>query len=167
MDQDGEIPDAMGNLMSRSLGTAPPPDPGGLSMPGRHVRATTAVTGQVDTLGFTYDGTKPKISAVTSNGLDHTVSYDSAGNETGYFATRTYSPRNLMNAVIDTAGEGPAHQITYGYDYRGVRVSRTESPTDAGSASRYEYSLIHTVPLSDFHSRLLSLNTILKIRKLF
>jgi RHS repeat-associated protein len=74
---------------------------------------------------------------VTSNGLEHTVAYDNAGNESGYFATRTYSPRNLMNAVIDTAGEGPAHQINYGYDYRGVRVSRTETPTDAGSASRY------------------------------
>ena len=79
------------------------------------------------------------ISFVTSNGLDHTVSYDNAGNETGYFATRSYSPRNLMNAVIDTAGEGTAHQINYGYDYRGIRVSRTESPTDSGSASRYYF----------------------------
>jgi RHS repeat-associated protein len=42
-----------------------------------------------------------------------------------------------MNSVADTSGEGPAHQITYGYDWRGVRVSRTETPTDAGSASRY------------------------------
>jgi RHS repeat-associated protein len=42
-----------------------------------------------------------------------------------------------MNSVADTSGEGPAHQITYGYDWRGVRLSRTETPTDAGSASRY------------------------------
>ena len=74
---------------------------------------------------------------MTSNGLDHTVSYDAAGNETGYYSSRTYSPRNLMNTVTDTSGEGPAHQISYGYDYRGVRVSRTETPTDAGSSSRY------------------------------
>jgi uncharacterized protein RhaS with RHS repeats len=39
--------------------------------------------------------------------------------------------------VTDTSNEGPAHQVTYGYDYRGVRVSRTETPTDAGSSSRY------------------------------
>jgi RHS repeat-associated protein len=131
--------DAMGNLTSRSLGTPPPPDPGGLSIPGRHVRSTTTVTGQVDRLSFTFVGTTPKISVVTANGLDHTVSYDNAGNETGYYVARTYSPRNVMNGVTDTSGEGPAHSINYGYDYRGVRVSRTESPTDAGSASRYYF----------------------------
>jgi hypothetical protein len=98
------------------------------------------VTGHVDTQSFTFQGTTPKIMAVTANGLDHMVSYDNAGNETGYFATHTYSPRNLMNAVIDTAGEGAAHQISYGYDYRGVRVSRTESPTDVGTASRYYFA---------------------------
>lgn len=129
--------DAMGNLMSRSLGVPPVDDGTVLSVPGRHLRATTAVTGQVDRLGFTFLGTTPKISFVTSNGLDHTVMYDSAGNETGYLATRTYSPRNLMSAVTDISSEGPAHQLAYGYDYRGVRVSRTETPTDAGSASRY------------------------------
>jgi RHS repeat-associated protein len=129
----------MGNLTSRSLGTSPPPDPGGLSIPGRHVRSTTTVTGQVDRLSFTFVGTTPKISVVTANSLDHTVSYDDVGNETGYYVARTYSPRNLMNAVTDTSGEGPAHSISYGYDYRGVRVSRTESPTDAGSASRYYF----------------------------
>jgi YD repeat-containing protein len=129
--------DNMGNLTSRSLG-APPVDDGTiLSIPGRHLRATKAVTGQVDRLGFTFQGTTPKISFVTTNGLDHTVTYDSAGNETAYYATRTYSPRNLMSTVTDTSGEGPAHQLTYSYDYRGVRVSRIETPTDAGSASRY------------------------------
>jgi hypothetical protein len=74
---------------------------------------------------------------VTSNGLDQTVRYDSAGNETGHLATRSYSPRNLMSTVTDTSGEGSAHQLSYGYDYRGLRVSRTETPTDAGSANRY------------------------------
>jgi RHS repeat-associated protein len=129
--------DPMGNLTSRSLGV-PPVDNGiVLSDPGRHLRAAAAVTGQVDRLSFTFQGTKPNISAVTSNGIDHTVSYDAAGNETSYFASRTYSPQNLMSTVTDTAGEGPAHQVTYGYDYRGVRVSRTETPTDAGSSTRY------------------------------
>jgi len=131
--------DAMGNLTSRALGTPPVDDGTVLSVPGRHLRASTTVTGQVDRLSFTFLGTTPKISVVTANGLDHTLSYDGAGNETGYYVARTYSPRNLMNAVTDTSGEGPAHSISYGYDYRGVRVSRTESPTDAGSASRYYF----------------------------
>jgi RHS repeat-associated protein len=129
--------DAMGNLTSRSLGNPPVDNGTVLSLPGRHLRANTAVTGQVDRLSFTFQGATPKISVVTSNGLDHTLSYDAAGNETGYFASRAYSSRNLMTTVTDTSAEGPAHQITYGYDYRGVRVSRTETPTDAGSASRY------------------------------
>jgi RHS repeat-associated protein len=129
----------MGNLTSRSLGVPPVDDGTVLSLPGRHVRASTAVTGQVDRLSFTFQGTTPKISVVTSNGLDHTVSYDAAGNETAYYASRTYSPRNLMTTVTDTSAEGPAHQISYGYDYRGVRISRTETPTDAGSANRYYF----------------------------
>jgi RHS repeat-associated protein len=128
--------DAMGNLTSRSLGT-PPVDTGQPLSIGRPFHTSTTVTGQVDRLAFTFAGTTPKISIVTANGLDHTISYDAAGNETGYLANRTYSARNLMNAVADTSGEGPAHQISYGYDWRGVRVSRTETPTDAGSASRY------------------------------
>ena len=129
--------DAMGNLTSRSLGVPPVDDGTVRSLPGRHLRASTSVTGQVDRLSFTFQGTTPKISVVTSNGLDHTLGYDAAGNETGYFASRAYSSRNLMTTVTDTSAEGPAHQITYGYDYRGVRVSRTETPTDAGSAKRY------------------------------
>jgi RHS repeat-associated protein len=129
--------DAMGNLTSRSLGTPPVDDGTVLSVPGRHLRANTAVTGQVDTLAFRYNSTTPEISVVSANGIDHTVSYDAAGNETSYFAARAYSPRNLMNSVTDTSAEGPAHSVSFGYDYRGVRVSRTETPTDAGSASRY------------------------------
>jgi hypothetical protein len=129
--------DAMGNLTARSLGVPPVDDGTVLSLPGRHLRASTSVTGQVDRLSFTFQGATPKISVVTSNGLDHTLSYDAAGNETAYYASRTYSPRNLMTTVTDTSAEGPAHQISYGYDYRGVRISRTETPTDAGSANRY------------------------------
>jgi len=65
--------DAMGNLTSRNLGT-PPVDTGQpLSRPGRPFHASTTVTGQVDRLNFTFAGTTPKISVVTANGLDHTV----------------------------------------------------------------------------------------------
>ena len=43
------------------------------------------------------------------------------------FVTRTYSPRNLLSTVIDNSSEGPTHRLDYGYDGRGVRVSRAES----------------------------------------
>jgi RHS repeat-associated protein len=124
----------MGNLLSRSLGQAPPEDGQILS----HRRASTmAVSGQVDRLSFQYQGTTPKILTATSGGLDHSVSYDTAGNGTQYFVGRTYSPRNLLSSVIDNSSEGPTHRIDYGYDGRGVRVSRAESPTPSGTARRY------------------------------
>ena len=130
--------DAMGNLTSRTLGTAPVSDPNNpLSAP-RHAR-TAAVFGTVDFLAFTYTSTTPKISVATANGLDHTVAYDAAGNETQYYAARSYSPRNLLASVTDTSGEEATHTISYGYDARGVRVSRTESPTPSGNVSRYYF----------------------------
>jgi RHS repeat-associated protein len=129
--------DAMGNLTSRSLGTPPPPDDGTLSLPGRHLHPSAAVTGVVDTLAFTYNSTTPQISVATKNGIDHTVRYDAVGNETSYFASRTYSPRNLLASVADASGEGTPHTISYGYDARGVRVTRSESPTSSGAANRY------------------------------
>src|SRR5215475_15913277 len=115
--------DAMGNLMSRSLGTAPVDDGTVLSVPGRHLRANAAVTGVVDKLAFTYNSTTPEVAVATWNGIDHTVTYDAAGNETSYFATRTYSSRNLLTTVADNSGEGTAHTVSYGYDARGVRVT--------------------------------------------
>jgi RHS repeat-associated protein len=126
--------DAMGNLLSRSLGQAPPDDGQILS---RRRASSMAVTGQVDRLSFQYQGTTPKILTVTSGGLDHSVSYDAAGNETQSFIGRTYSPRNLLASVIDYSSEGPTHRLDYGYDGRGVRVSRAESPTPSGTARRY------------------------------
>jgi uncharacterized protein RhaS with RHS repeats len=61
--------------------------------------------------------------------------------ETQYFVGRTYSPRNLLSAVIDNNNEDGTHRIDYGYDGRGVRVSRAESPTPSGTARRhYVYS---------------------------
>jgi YD repeat-containing protein len=72
----------MGNMTSRSLGTPPPDaDPNNpLSTRGR--AAVKAVSGTVDTLAFAYQSTTPKIATVTTSGLDHTVAYDAAGNET-------------------------------------------------------------------------------------
>jgi RHS repeat-associated protein len=129
--------DAMGNLTSRSLGTAPVDDGTVLSVPGRHFRASASVTGVVDKLAFAYHSTTPQIDVATWNGIDHTVTYDAAGNELTYFATRTYSPRNLLASVTDNSGEGTPHTISYGYDARGVRVVRSESPTASGTSNRY------------------------------
>ena len=128
--------DAMGNLLSRSLGRTPPDDGTILSVPHPHRATPFGVSGQVDSLSFQYQGTTPKISIVTSGGLDHSVVYDAAGNELSTFVTRSYSNRNLMTTVSDTSSESP-HSLTYGYDGRGVRVSRTEAPTPNGTASRY------------------------------
>jgi RHS repeat-associated protein len=129
--------DAMGNLTSRSLGTAPVDDGTILSVPGSHLRATASVTGVVDKLAFAYHSTTPQIDIATWNGIDHTVTYDAAGNELSYFATRTYSPRNLLASVTDNSAEGTPHTISYGYDARGVRVVRSESPTASGTSNRY------------------------------
>jgi RHS repeat-associated protein len=128
--------DAMGNLVSRSLGQAPVDDGRDTGLSTRR-RASAAVAGVVDRLAFTYSSTTPKIAVATNNGLDHTVAYDAAGNETQYYAGRTYTPRNLLDTVTDGAGEGTPHTLSYRYDARGVRVSRMESPVTAGSATRY------------------------------
>jgi RHS repeat-associated protein len=129
--------DAMGNITSRSLGTAPVDDATILSNP--RYRAVVKTTGVVDRIGFAYNSTTPALSVVTSNGVDHTVTYDAAGNETQYYVARTYSPRNLLATVTDSSREGTPHTLTYGYDARGVRVSRSESPTASGSANRYYF----------------------------
>jgi RHS repeat-associated protein len=71
----------------------------------------------------------PKLQTVTQNGLDHSVTYDNAGNETAYFMTRTYSPRNLLASVQDSWEISSAHKILYAYDGRGVRVQKSETPT--------------------------------------
>ena len=97
--------DAMGNMLSTSV--------------------TPAKT-------FSYDGTTPKLLAVATAGVSHSLSYDAVGNETGYIANRTYSSRNQLLSVIDSSPAG--HTITYGYDGRGIRVTRFESPVGAGTA---------------------------------
>jgi RHS repeat-associated protein len=128
--------DATGNMTTRSLGAAPVDDGTILSVRGRK-RTTSAVSGYVDTTSFAYQSTTPKLAVVTTNGLDHTVTYDAAGNETQFYASRTYSPRNELASVIDASDEVTQHRIDYGYDGRGVRVMRSESPVPAGAAHRY------------------------------
>lgn len=136
--------DAMGNLLTRTLGMAPPDD-GTLSRP--KPRRTTALTfsGQVDTMEFQYKGTPatPLIDYVTRNGIQRPVQYDAAGNEIHASAAtpaEAYSPRNLLASVTDDSSEDPVpHRIDYGYDGRGIRVVRSESPTPSGTASRYYF----------------------------
>jgi RHS repeat-associated protein len=129
--------DAMGNMITRSLGAAPVDDGTILSVRGRKRARASAVSGYVDTTSFTDQSTTPKLAAVTTNGLDHTLTYDAAGNEVQYYASRTYSPRNELASVIDASDEVTQHRIDYGYDGRGVRVMRSESPVPAGAAHRY------------------------------
>jgi RHS repeat-associated protein len=81
---------------------------------------------------FSYDGTTPKLLAVSTEGVSRSLSYDAGGNETGYIADRTYSPRNQLLSVTDSSPAG--HTITYGYDGRGIRITRAETPVGGGTA---------------------------------
>src|SRR5215210_4255832 len=69
-----------------------------------------------------------------------TLSYDAAGNELTYVASRSYSPRNLLASVTDAA-EVPTdiHRLDYGYDGRGVRVIRAETQADGTKPTRYYF----------------------------
>lgn len=79
---------------------------------------------------------------MTTNDVPRTVQYDAAGNETSFFATRTYSPRNLLHQVEDlTEGAEEPHRLTYGYDGRGIRVIRAESPSDGPGTVARRYFL--------------------------
>jgi RHS repeat-associated protein len=131
--------DAMGNILSVRLG-----DP--------------TVSVQTEEAYFRYQGTSPKIATVRKTALpddynsglrvpgksirsDSTyrgVTYDGAGNELSYVATRSYSARNLMESVTDAA-EVPTdvHRIDYKYDGRGIRVIRSETQFGGALATRY------------------------------
>jgi RHS repeat-associated protein len=94
---------------------------------------------------YAYQGTTPRLDHVTTvlqtspspTGIDHPLVYDAAGNETHYYADRTYSARNLMTSIIDPSSESlTPHTIAYAHDGRGIRVKRTESPTANGTATR-------------------------------
>ncbi|MGH9418426.1 MAG: RHS repeat domain-containing protein, partial [Thermoanaerobaculia bacterium] len=130
--------DTMGNMLQSKLG-----DP-----------AVSMLAGEAD---FTYVGTTPKIATVRNTSLIDTgglslkkrrarassvgystVRYDAAGNEISYVATRSYSPRNLLESVTDAseANSNP-HRLEYGYDGRGIRLVRSETQSDGTRASRY------------------------------
>ncbi len=104
--------DAMGNIRSLSLGTA---------------RTAT----------FSYQGTTPKLAAVTENGTTRSVAYDAAGNEVTVGSSAfDYSARNKLSQ---------ADGYSYLYDGRGLRTTagaRTplqsiafDQPTVTGGAS--------------------------------
>jgi RHS repeat-associated protein len=135
--------DAMGNMLSSKLGD------------GESVARQEA--------HFSYAGTTAKVATVRNNdivdtgenlarrrlsGLQansdgyHTVTYDAAGNELSYVATRTYSARNLLESVREPVETGSAqHRVQYEYDGRGIRLTRKESwgATVTGT-TRYVYS---------------------------
>lgn len=76
---------------------------------------------------YIHDGTTPKLTSVTENGVSRGVTYDAAGNETAVgAAASTYSARNLLAA---------ADGLTYVYDGRGVRT------VAGGTGTQRRYSL--------------------------
>lgn len=135
--------DAMGNLLKTSRGEVAPGEDDGLArVSPRDVLKTDAqwtVTGR--TTEFAYDGTTPRLAAVTTNGIPRSVTYDAAGNETSWFSTRAYSPRNhLLQVTDDAEPDDPLrHVVEYAYDGRGVRVMRSESPASEGSGAARRY----------------------------
>jgi hypothetical protein len=120
--------DAMGNLKSAKLGAG--------TADGRETH-------------LKYAGTPPKLQAVAhieerpadglliargrsclaanaSIGASGRVTYDAAGNELSFLATRTYSTRNLLEKIQEPSETSERHTVSYGYDGRGVRVARAE-----------------------------------------
>jgi YD repeat-containing protein len=125
--------DRMGNLLSLDLGGTVEVDPN-QSLRRRSHQATIdslpAVNSRHET--YAYIGTTPKLATVTTDGLDHPIVYDAAGNETRYFVDRSYGARNELAVVTDSSVE-TFHQLQYVYDWRGVRVQRFESTTSASN----------------------------------
>jgi len=120
--------DAMGNLLARDLGGVVEVDPNDpFSRTGRFSARPESLPapGSIHET-YAYSGTTSKLITMTSDGLDHPITYDSAGNEIRYYDTRTYSPRNLMSSITEPSEDSLSHTINYGYDGRGVRVLRSE-----------------------------------------
>lgn len=104
--------DAMGNMLTQTLGTA----------------STT----------FSYLGTTPKLASVTSGTTTTPVSYDSAGNETGAEVTRTISARNLIRQ-IETLGS--RHTFVYdGRGVRVLRAEASKRLSDQAKITRSVYT---------------------------
>ena len=113
--------DAMGNILSTKLAEIAPGDDDGLIRFAPKTDAQWQPAGR--TITFGYAGTTARLAAVTANDLEHSVTLDAAGNETGYLATRIYSPRNLLSDVIEGDPEDlQPPRVTYTYDGSGVRV---------------------------------------------
>lgn len=135
--------DVMGNLLQRHLGGTVEVDPNDPLL-----RRTGRLTAHSDSLPapgsihetFAYSGTTSKLATVTTtDGLDHPITCDAAGNETRYYDARTYSARNLMASIAEPSEDNRPHTINYTYDGRGVRLIRSEGTTGyaAPFASRY------------------------------
>ena len=142
--------DAMGNILTADMATVIPGGPDNLArtnpkrfQPPNRPRHRTQVQTLGRSLAFTYQGTTSVLTAVTLNDLLHTVGSDSAGNETSYVATRSYSPRNMLSDVRDQTDpeESLPHSLHYGYDGRGVRVERTETPSNGPATSAHRFYL--------------------------
>lgn len=116
----------MGNMLSKSIARSVVDEDG---------TTTAVVTTAATTFDYLHNSlgkNLPKLDFVTDGGVSHTVQYDAAGNELSYLVPRTYSARNQMTAVTDEWEISPAHHISYGYDGRGIRSTRSEDP--AGGA---------------------------------
>ncbi|HJQ38933.1 MAG TPA: RHS repeat-associated core domain-containing protein [Thermoanaerobaculia bacterium] len=148
--------DAMGNILRASLAEVDPSEGGGEELLAptnpKRFRAPDRPRKEdinaviVQPLGrvmeFAYDGTTPRMTAVTLNDLSRPVTHDAAGNELSYVVTRTYSPRNLLQGVTDSIEPDAEliHRVAYGYDGRGLRVLKAESPSnDSGTVARRAY----------------------------
>ena len=138
--------DAMGNLLARDLGGMIELDPNDPNNPqSRRFAARPDALPAPGSIHETYSYIVPdssstaRLSTVTSGGIDHPIKYDGAGNETQYYDTRTYSPRNLMSSITEPSEDGQTHTINYSYDGRGVRLIRSEGTTGTGTpyANRY------------------------------
>lgn len=131
--------DAMGNLLSYELGRTPEQEPESLLKRARPKPPDTkAVVPRGRTVSFAYAEPTPMLTSVATNDVPRSVQYDATGNETAFFATRTYSPRNLLAEMTDLSeGDDEPHRVRYSYDGRGIRVIRAESPADgAGTTAR-------------------------------
>ncbi|MDP9190151.1 MAG: RHS domain-containing protein [Acidobacteriota bacterium] len=149
--------DAMGNMLSLKLGEIEkgPTDPlDQFRDPRKWLRTEENIPlGRSST--FTYDETgagttTARLSEVTTNDLSRPVTYDDAGNETAYVATRVHSPRNLLAKVTDPSEPGDPeaptdptmqHTVSYAYDGRGIRVARAESPADGPGTVARRFSI--------------------------
>jgi len=130
--------DAMGNMLTLKLGEVIEPPDGLLRSGDVAGDASTRPLGRINT--FAYQGSTPRLAAVTLNDLERPVTYDGAGNELSYAIGRSYSARNHMASVTEWM-EGTLHRIDYSYDGRGIRVKRSEPPATGGSSNRfYVYS---------------------------